>query len=259
MNKIFIKNRKKQKISVLVEKNLKQKELVFIMHGLGGYKEQPQMQAMRDAFYENNFTVIRFDTSNTFGESDGGYEDATTTNYYEDLEDVLNWSEKQSWYQEPFYLVGHSLGAMCVALFAEKHPEKIKGLAPISVAVSGKLSMSSPANKDILENWKKVGWKEEENHSKPGIIKKLKWSHMEDRLKYDLLEKVDRLTMPVLLIVGSLDTHTPVEHQKILFDKLPGKKELHIINGSEHTFRGEKYFQELKKLFLKWIKNIDKI
>ena len=36
---------------------------------------------------------------------------------------------------------------------------------------------------------KETGWMIRESKSKPGQIKKLKWSHMEDRLKYNLLEK----------------------------------------------------------------------
>lgn len=87
MEKIFIQNRKDQKISVIVEKAEDQKGLAFVMHGLGGFKEQPHIQTFADAFKEDGFTVVRFDTTNTFGESDGNYEDATVTNYYEDLED----------------------------------------------------------------------------------------------------------------------------------------------------------------------------
>ena len=52
---------------------------------------------------------------------------------------------------------------------------------------------------------------------------------MEDRLQYDVLLKAEKLQMPVLLIVGDKDDITPPEHQKILFDLLPGKKELFII------------------------------
>src|SRR3989344_7367385 len=138
--KIFIKNRNDKKIAVVVDKNQKSKGLAFVMHGLGGFKEQKHIQTFADAFREKGFIVIRFDTTNTLGESDGAYEDATVTNYYEDLEDVIGWASGQRWYQEPFYLAGHSLGGLSVALYAEKYPEKVKGLIPISTVVSGKLS-----------------------------------------------------------------------------------------------------------------------
>lgn len=255
MTKEFIKNRKNQKIAVIIEETENQKGLAFVMHGLSGFKEQPHIQAMAEIFRENGHTVVRFDTTNTFGESDGNYEDATTTNYYEDLEDVIKWAETQSWYQEPFCLAGHSLGGICVALFAEKYPKKVKGLAPISTAVSGKLSLEAPGNKDSWKEWQRTGWKEEKSRSMPGVIKRLKWSHMEDRLKYNLLEKVNQLTMPILLIVGENDESTPPEHQKILYDALPGEKELHIIKNADHNFRKEAELQELKDIFSNWIRS----
>jgi len=110
MKKSFIKNRKDQNIAVIIEKSENQKGLAFIMHALGATKEQPQIETFSKAFKDNNYTVIRFDTTNSCGESDGNYEDATITNYYEDLEDVIDRAKKQDFYKEPFILCGHSLG-----------------------------------------------------------------------------------------------------------------------------------------------------
>lgn len=77
---------------------------------------------------------------------------------------------------------------------------------------------------------------------------------MEDRLKYDLLERVGVLTMPVLLIVGQNDESTPPKDQKILYEKLPGKKEMHIIKGDSHSFKEQGSLDQIKKLFDNWIK-----
>lgn len=253
--KIFIKNRHNKNIAVIIEENKNSKGLVFVMHGLGGFKEQPHIQTFADAFRDNNFTVVLFDATHTYGESEGEYADATTTNYYEDLEDVINWAKTQTWYKEPFWLAGHSLGAISVALYTERHPNEVKALAPISTVVSGKFSTETKKERGLLEEWKKTGWLIAKSESKPGLIKKLKWSEMEDRLKYDLLPEANKLTMPVLLIVGDKDDGTPPEHHKILFDKLPGKKEMHVIKGAPHTFRDPEHLAEIRAIFDKWIKN----
>ena len=258
MQKQFIKNRKEQKISVLVEGEEKSGHLAFVMHGLGGCKEQPHIQTFADAFWGNGFTVIRFDTTNTYGESDGNYEDATVTNYYKDLEDVISWASKEKWYREPFWLAGHSLGGISTILYAEKHPEKVAGLAPISTVVSGKLSMETEKHKKIAAEWEKTGWRIEESQTTPGRTRRLKWSHMEDRLKYDVLPWANKLTMPTLLIVGEYDDGTPPRHQQLLFDALPGPKEMHIIKGAPHTFREQKHLEEVKALLDKWIKQYTK-
>lgn len=253
MEKLFIQNRKGQKMAIILEKADNQKGLAFVMHGLGGFKEQPHIETFAHAFLEKGFTAIRFDTTNTFGESDGDYSDATTTNYYEDLEDVIAWAGTQSWYQEPFALAGHSLGGISTALYAEKHPEKVQALAPISTVVSGALSAQTDKHKKVADEWGRTGWREEESVSEPGRIKRLKWSHMTDRLKYDLLPDVENLTMPVLLIVGDVDDSTPPEHQKALFDALPGQKEMQIIKDAPHTFRDPKHLAEIREIFLRWI------
>lgn len=255
--KTFIQNRHDKKIAVVVEETPNSKGLAFIMHGLGGFKEQPQIQTFAQAFRDSNFTVVLFDTTNTFGESDGDYMDATTTNYFEDLEDVIAWSKKESWFKQPFVLVGHSLGGISVAMYAEKHPEEILALAPIGTVVSGKLSLESPLyqGNDLLKEWERTGIRATPSDSKPGLIKKLKWSHVADRMKYNLLPEVDKLTMPVLMVVGERDTSTPYPHQKILFDELPGKKELHLIKNAPHTFLDPLHLEELKVIFDSWIKN----
>lgn len=259
MEKITIKNRKGQKVVVLLEKSSVSNGLAFVMHGLSGFKEQKHIQTFADSFRYKGFTVVRFDTTNTFGESEGKYEEATTTNYFEDLEDVIVWAKTQRWYKEPFYLAGHSLGGISIILYAEKYPNRIKGLAPISTVVSGKLSIEAHGRK-YLEDWKKTGWREEKSESIPGLIKRLKYSHIIDRMKYDVLPEVAKLTMPVLLIVGDSDKGTPYKHQKILFDVLPGKKELHIIKNADHNFRGgdyEKNLEEVREIFSDWIDTVE--
>ena len=255
MKKLFIKNRKGEHISVLIEENKNQKGLIFVMHGLGGFKEQEHIRVFADAFKEKGFTAIRFDTTNTLGESGGEYENATITNYYQDLEDVVGWAQGQKWYQEPFALSGHSLGGICTALYAENYPEKVFALVPISPVVSGKLSIEAHKhrNAEDFANWEKVGWKEEESRSKPGVIKRLPWSHVADKLKYDLLPNVANLTMPVLLITGENDTATPPDHVRILFEALPGPKEFHVIKNAPHTFRDEQHLEEIKNILLSWI------
>ncbi len=253
MEKSSIKNRKGQNIVVLLEKSDNQKGLAFVMHGLSGNKEQPHIATFAQAFKEKGYTVVRFDTTNTFGESDGKYEDATVTSYFQDLEDVISWAKTQDWYQEPFYLAGHSLGGISVILYAQNHPHEAKGLAPISSLVSGKLSLTLHKNKDTAGEWKRTGWKEEMSSSVPGRLKRLPWTHMEDRLKYDVLLEADKLTMPVLLIVGENDDRTPPEHQQMLYDKLPGAKEIHIIKDAPHTFVEQIQLEEIREIFRKWI------
>jgi pimeloyl-ACP methyl ester carboxylesterase len=253
--KTFINNRVGQKLCVVVEGTSEVTRLAFVMHGLGGDKNQPHIRAMIEAFLESGYTVVSFDTTNSFGESDGDYQDATVTNYYADLEDVIAWAQTQAWYTEPFVLCGHSLGGISTALFAEKHPKKVKALAPISAVVSGKLSFEAYDmfdNQAFLDEWKHDGIRITTSHD-GRREKRLKWNHMEDRLKYNLLPDAHKLTMPVLLVAGQNDTVTPLVHQQLLYEKVSGPKEIHEIKGALHSFYEPHEQQELKRIMKNWL------
>ncbi|MFC1645453.1 alpha/beta hydrolase, partial [Patescibacteria group bacterium] len=197
MDKIFMKNRKNQRIAVLVDKNENQKGLAFVVHGLGGFKEQAHIEIFAESFKENGYTVVRFDTTNTFGESDGDYSDATMTRSYQDLEDVIEWSRNQIWYQEPFALAGHSLGGAVIILYAEEYSEKVRALAPISSAIPD-LYVSN-MDKEVLRKWKVEGVMDKgERNSKPGCFMILKWNFVEDIKRHKLLERAIGITMPIL-------------------------------------------------------------
>ena len=257
MEKLSTQNRDNKKIVVIIEKSKNPKGLVFVAHGLGGYKEQDHIKIFAEAFLENNFTVVRFDTRNTFGESEGNYEDANTTNYLEDLEDVIKWAKSQEWYIEPFYLVGHSLAGPTIIKYSENHPTKVKGLAPISSVVSAEChNKRTPPEK--LEEQNKTGWRISTSESKPGVIKRLKWHQfIRDLESFDILTDLNKLTMPILLITGELDNGCPEEDQRIIYDGASGDKELHIIKGAPHTFREKDQLAEIKKIFKKWISKVE--
>lgn len=256
MDKKIIKNRKGQNMAVVVDAASEQKGLAFVMHGNASNKDLEQIKTFAQVFRDKGYTAIRFDTTNSSGESDGKLEDATFTNYYEDLEDVISWASKQSFYQEPFILCGHSVGSMCVAYFAEKHPEKVKALAPISTVVSGKLSEQTEEFKAIAKEWEEKGVREWASESMPGVTKRLKWQHVTDKRKYDLLPEVNKLTMPVLMIVGEQDDVTPPEHQKIFYEKLPGKKELHVIKGAALPYISQEHLAEVRQIMRRWVEKI---
>lgn len=259
MGKSVITNRQGQKMVVLVEGQDQPKGLVFVMHGLGGFKEQAHIASWAEVFREKGFTVVRYDSTNATGESEGEFEKATLTNYYNDLEDVIAWAGGQNWYQEPFVLIGHSLGGFSVARYAQKYPEKVKAVAPIAPVVNFALSMENAKKNDPnLASWQATGWKEWHSTAKPGLIKRLPWSHMEDRKNHDLLKEANKMTMPVFVAVGERDTSTPAEHVKIFFDAIPGdKKELYLIPGAPHSYSEAEHLSDLKSHLSAWIDKID--
>ena len=275
--KIFIKNRNNLNIRVcidapILDETASQKGLAFIMPGLGSQHKKSEFRALAEILTRLGYVAISFDPTHSFGESDGLYEDATFTNYASDLEDVIEWASKKPdgfkpdatntantinvTYVEPFILVGHSLGAMSVVYYTERFPEKVKALAPISTTVSGKLSIEARPAEEI-EKWKNLGYQETVRSN--GEVRRLKWSHMEDRLTYDLLEKAEQIRVPLLMLVGDLDPLTPPRHQQLLFDAVATSaedKEFHIIKNADHNIGTPETLSQVKEIFEKWLVKI---
>jgi len=245
-------NRENLKIVVNVDEKKDPVGLAFVMHGIGGNKEQEHVQAMARAFAKNNYSVVTFDATNSRGESDGDVSEGTITSFVADLEDVIAWAKEKPWYKEPFCLAGHSLGAIASAHFAEEHPEQVKALAPISAVISGKLTHEAMPG-GVLQEWKDPNL---EKVAEPKEVKRVPQSYMEDAMKYDLLEDASKLTMPVILMAGERDLNTPMSHQEKLFENLPGEKEIHVIKGAEHIFKSEAQIDEVESLLDEWIKKL---
>jgi len=77
-----------------------------------------------------------------------------------------------------------------------------------------------------------------------------------DLQKCELFDLAKQIHVPVLLIVGSEDETPPITQQKF-YDKLPtNHKEIHIIEGSEHTFTKPEHLKEVKTIMRNWIKRL---
>jgi len=257
MEKIFIKNRHDKKIAALVDKPEISRGLAFITHGLGGIKSAPHLQALVPVLLANHYVVVRFDATHTYGESEGDYSEATATNYYQDLEDVINWAMTQSWYAEPFILIGHSLGGLCSNLYAINFSNRVKALATVATVVSGDL-FNNDCNPQERAEWERTGWQIRDSHSQPGIVKRLRWLNFIGDLKqYDLLDKASKLVMPKLLIVGEQDDVCSLNTQNIFFENLPEPKELQVIKDAPHTFKELEHLAEMSHIVNQWLKSLN--
>ena len=260
MEKFEIKNRKGLKIVGELHKPDNPIGLVFVEHGLGGYKEQVAIIATVEIFFKNNYIVINFDATNSAGESGGRYEDANARLHYEDLVDVIEWSKGQSWYEEPFVLSGSSLGGYAVINYAELYPSVVKAIVAKAPLISGELFFKTyeKFHPEVLRSWRETGWHVRESVSKPGLIKRLPWSHMEEKLKHDLTINASKLTMPIIIFVGEEDDICPLDVQDIFFNLLPKNKEnkLMVIKDAPHTFKKDNHIEEFKNILNNWLKNL---
>lgn len=255
MERIELKNRKGQNIVGLLEKPAGEiKGTGILQHGWGGNKEKTTMQAIKRGFHNAGFQTFNFDTTNTFGESDGDYEQSSQRLHTEDFFDVMTWAKQQNWYIRPVAISGHSMGGYSVAKYTEEHQEDVDFCIPVAPLVSGEL-LYQQYEKNRPEEIKK--WKEEgvlESVSKEGDVKRKHYWQYEEWGEHDLLPEAHKITCSSLLIVGSEDDGCAPVHMQALLDAIGAKdKMLHVIEGAPHSYYEQSEQDECERVITEWL------
>lgn len=152
------------------------------------------------------------------------------------------------------YLIGHSLGGWIAATYAQKYPEKIKGLVLISpegVATPTsnkrwswpKLLLSLPAGmfkivKSLIPLFKIIGWQKKIDtlllmQASP-VACKLLFKRRRPEIQAELLhDRLNYLPIPVLIMQGQKDTPEAIAISQT-FANLTPKSQLEIFPGFDN-------------------------
>ena len=151
-------------------------------------------------------------------------------------------------------ICGHSMGGAISMLYALRYPEEIRGI--ILVGTGARLRVHPDylqLGRDSVEDNSK--WLENQMAYYPGvapdIVQSLKRRSEEigpsvelnDLLacdSFDVMNEVQNITLPTLVICGDQDTMTPVRYADYLADKIPGAQKA-IIPGASHFVQLQKY------------------
>lgn len=150
----------------------------------------------------------------------------------------------------PFILCGHSLGGAIALTYAIKHQEETLGL--ILVGTGARLRVLPafldalregtvpPAftgylySPDVSEELMKKGKKEVED-----TAASIYYADLSACDKFDIMENLEQVNCPTLIICGSEDRLTPVKYSRYLEERLPHSR-AEIIDGAGHMVMLEK-------------------
>lgn len=161
-------------------------------------------------------------------------------------------------------LGGHSLGGGIAQLYALNYGNELKGL--VLIGTGARLRVRP----DILESVRRTigdddAWKQY-IESTPVAPDPPLLAIREMRLKigpavllsdflccdrFDIMDRVQEMKVPTLVIVGTEDVMTPVKYAQYLANKIPGSK-LVIIEGATHSVATEKP-DEVNKAIGEWM------
>jgi pimeloyl-ACP methyl ester carboxylesterase len=120
------------------------------------------------------------------------------------------------------HLIAHSLGGMVAMAMALEYPERVNKLVMVDSAGIGELTWKGQLLVWLKKVISKISRKSDELEYKEG---KHYW-HFEDRL--------DQITLPVLLIWGEKDPYLPLSQAKVAHRLIPNS-ELHVFPLSYHA------------------------
>lgn len=197
---------------------------------------------LAERFCHEGFFVLVFNFRGT-GLSGGNFD---ILGWTRDLEGALDYlALRPQVDRRRIFAMGFSAGA-AVSIYVAARRKEIKGV----------VSCASPAEFRDLTNGK--GLEDFLNHARDvGIIKDPNFPDSIEKWKNNFrvvkpLDWVDRIPpRPLLIIHGTRDEVVDVDHARSLYERVPGKAELFIIEGAEHRLRLD---ERAVKKALEWLK-----
>jgi len=198
---------------------------VITCHGLYSSKDSEKYVNIARRFCGEGLAVLRFDFRGC-GESGGRFEDTSLTGRMEDLEDALDFAQKQGY--ESVGVMGSSLGGTVAVLTAAKD-RRIKAL----------VTWAAPCRLDEL--FRREGIKG---------LEKLR----QDVSKYNVAKTVKDIHCPILIGHGSLDKQVPLSHAEVLYKNANEPKNIQIIEDADHRLTNPSHRRRAVELTLDWFK-----
>lgn len=231
-------------------------QIIFI-HGSGG--NASIWQRIMDIIAQNGWGSIAISLPG-HGASEGQGM-ASIAEYREFVNDFIEAKGLRN-----IFLAGHSLGGGIVLDFALKYPEKLTGI--ILIGTGARLRVHPQA----LEMFRQMAEGEIEPKFEPWAFAEnapahilaegeKEWSMTNPRVRYtdlkacdqfDIMEEVQKIHLPTLVVVGTKDRLTPVKYAEYLHKRIRGAK-LEVIPEAGHMLMLESP-EQLSLAIIKFLK-----
>lgn len=203
--KVFFKNTQGQRLCGIFEiPSPDSKEIIIFFHGNGSNKDSKSSSEFRIKLEQEGFNTFRFDF-NGCGESDGEFIDQTLTSTTADAECALEFVKEKGFIDISIYGVSH--GGFVAVMIALSHPE-LKRIALFAPALDMYGIRERRLGREFIENIKPGDIIDYSNEIK---TKRLSYSWLQDAKKHRLTKEKWEITIPTLLVAGTIDKTVPLE------------------------------------------------
>ena len=231
--------------------------LVVLCHGFLSGKNSTTNKTLTRLLNKQGLATFRFDFFGQ-GESDGPFEDITTTLAIAQTEAALDLVASKGY--DRIGLVGSSFGGL-VATLTTARRQDITCLALKCPVVDFAEELRITFGPEELARWQATD-------TIPNIMGgpdrvRLRYGFYEDCLGQIAYGPAERITAPTLIVQGDHDECVPLHQSQRLHEALGGPKRLDLLPGADHQFtRGEDFLQmttSISEWLLKHLMTEDKI
>ena len=212
------------------------REVVLFIHGAGGGQYTWSYQK---AFFEKRFNPIIIELPG-HGASEGEGEEEIGR-YAEHVYSFLKALALSN-----VFLVGHSMGGAIVQTLALTHPEVIKGISLVGTGARLKVfpMILDGIRSDFTGSVRKITQFAYSRNTPSEMIDRGVTDMMRCRPeilygdflacdRFDLMNEVEKIDLPTLIICGNEDELTPVKYSQFLHRRMKGSR-LEILPGAGH-------------------------
>jgi len=210
----------------------KTERLAILCPGYLDSKDYKGVVGLAEALSKHGYATVRFDPTGTW-ESDGTISDYTTTQYLEDIRNILEHMLRQAGYRHVL-LGGHSRGGQVAFLYAARDPRisLVLGIMP-----SSKRTIMDQRYEEWMKNGFSVSHRDLPNNKDQIKEFRVPVSHLDDHNRYDVIEDMKRIRVPVILVAGELDNTCRPEYVRKIYDAANEPKIFVVIPGIGHNYR----------------------
>ncbi len=242
MEKVEIQSTKGKLAAAIHRPKVKTGRLAILCPGFLDSKDYDHLLNLANGLTDLGYTTVRFDSTGIW-ESEGDISGYTITQYLEDVKNVVEYMLRNENY-EKIILCGHSIGGFVSILYAINDSR-----ISVILAIMPPHSLALIVNKDIMGKWKKEGFKtflKDIPNSQENKKFNVPYPDIRDLKQYNVLNEVEKLQIPLILIAGELDNIIPPEDVELIYTKAKEPKQYILLKGVHHEYRYN--INEIKKI-----------
>lgn len=167
------------------------------------------------------------------------------------IDGMVSWLHSEIGDMGDVVLFGHSLGGAIVMQYALTHPTNVKALVLVGTGARLRVhpKILEDLERDIAANteWDSyAGYERIAPEVAEVMARRRRENGLQSRLNdlsacntFDLVSRVEELTMPTIAICGTDDVMTPPKYTQFLTEKMPNARGV-VIEGGTHQVHVEK-------------------